>query len=150
MIGEGDAGDAAIRFTARGGKPVFEAHLVPEAPERFAGQRLLAFAGIADPRKFYRSLQAIGAEVVATRDFPDHHPFGEAEIAELQSRAAREHLLLATTRKDAVRLAGGHAAARRFLDGVAVLDVTLEFAEATTPTRFLRETLAAFKRRTVG
>lgn len=150
VIGEGDAGAAAIRATARGGKPVFEAHLLPDAPERLAGRRVLAFAGIADPRKFYRSLEALGAEVVATRDFPDHHPFAEAEIADLESTAARDGLMPVTTRKDAARLSGGKAAARAFAQRVAVLDVTLEFAEASTPERFLREALAAFKRRTLG
>jgi tetraacyldisaccharide 4'-kinase len=150
VIGAGDAGGAAVRSAARGGKPVFEAHLVPEAPERFAGRRLLAFAGIADPRKLYRSLAALGAEVVATRDFPDHHPFAAAEIADLDAAAARDGLTLVTTRKDAARLDGGNAAARGFAGRVEVLDVRLEFAETATPERFLREALAAFRRRTIG
>ena len=150
VIGSGSAGDAAIRSTARGGKPVFEAHLVPDAPERLAGRRLFAFAGIADPGKFYRSLAALGAEPVATRDFPDHHPFADEEIAELDAAARRDGLQLATTRKDAVRLAGGGAAAREFIERVAVLDVALEFAEGSTPERFIRETMEAFRRRQYG
>lgn len=148
VIGEGDAGDAAIRSTAKGGKPVYEARLAPENPGRLDGHRLFAFAGIADPLKFYRSLEALGAELAGTRDFPDHHPFTAAEIAELE--AAAKGLTLVTTRKDAARLAGGNAAARAFLQRIEVLDVALEFAEATTPERLLRQTLEAYKRRKFG
>jgi tetraacyldisaccharide 4'-kinase len=147
VIGRGSAGDAAIRSAAKGGKPVYEAQLAPRHAATFAGRRLLAFAGIADPGKFYRSLEALGADVVATEDFPDHHAFTPAERDALAARADREGLLLVTTRKDAVRLKAGGAAAKAFAETVAVLDIDLVFDPPSLAERLIRETMAAFRDR---
>ncbi len=149
VIGEGAAGAQAIRLTARGGKPVFEARLEPRA-HALAGRRVLAFAGIADPEKFYRSLRAAGADLVRTRDFPDHHPLQPAEISELMADAARDALDLVTTRKDAVRMAGEGDAAQRLLAETSVLDVDLVFEPSTLGARFVAETREAFRRRKFG
>lgn len=150
VIGDGLAGAAALLRLAPSGKPVFRATLVPEAQERFAGQRFLAFAGIADPGKFYRSLENIGAIVAETRDFPDHHDFTAGELAELNSAAARGGLTLVTTRKDAVRLAGGGADARAMLDRIAVLDIQLAFDDAAAAGHLVGAALNAFARRQAG
>ena len=65
---------------------------------------MLAFAGIADPDKFFATLTESGAEIVQRRSFPDHHSFSERELAALLTRANREDLLAVTTAKDAVRI----------------------------------------------
>ncbi len=67
-------------------------------------KRLLAFAGIARPQKFYDSLQQAGAKMVAQFDFPDHHPFSASELQMLQAQAKKLDATLITTEKDAVRL----------------------------------------------
>src|SRR5262249_12328577 len=69
-----------------------------------AGQRVLAFCGIARPTKFLASLSAVGAEIAASRAFPDHHPYSPADAAGLLAEAARLDALLVTTAKDHVRL----------------------------------------------
>nr|WP_244490903.1 tetraacyldisaccharide 4'-kinase [Aureimonas frigidaquae] len=148
VIGRGQGGQAAIRMTARGGKPVFEARLEPAAND-LAGRRLLAFAGIADPDKFYRSLGQIGATPVRRRDFPDHHPLSSDEITELLADARRDGLELVTTRKDAVRLSGEPAAAE-LLAETHVLDVALVFEPEALAARFIAETRTAFRRRKFG
>ncbi|MCW4115299.1 tetraacyldisaccharide 4'-kinase [Aurantimonas sp. MSK8Z-1] len=150
VVGKGAAGDTAIRLTARAGKPVFEADLLPRAPERLAGRRVLAFAGIADPDKFYRSLRCLGATVVATRDFPDHHVFSDEVLEELAAESERDGLQLVTTRKDAVRLEGGGAAARAFLASVEVLEVELRFSPDSLGARFVRDAFAGYRRRVFG
>lgn len=87
------------------GLPLLRADLVPDAAgERFRGQRVLAFAGIGRPEKFFATLRVLGAEIAATRAFPDHHPYGAAEIDALRRQAARLRAGLITTEKDAVRL----------------------------------------------
>ncbi|MEX6506150.1 tetraacyldisaccharide 4'-kinase [Jiella sp. M17.18] len=150
VIGEGSGGDAAIRQTARANKPIFEARLEPLEPQRFAGMRVLAFAGIADPEKFYASLRSVGAEVAETQDFPDHHMFTRDDMDGLSANAWRSGLQLVTTRKDAVRLATGGEAARLFLKECDILDVELVFMPQSIGERVIREALAAFRRRKLG
>jgi tetraacyldisaccharide 4'-kinase len=47
--------------------------------QSFAGQRVHAVAGIGDPERFFRSLAALGMQVVP-HPFPDHHPFRPADL----------------------------------------------------------------------
>ncbi|PPQ27432.1 tetraacyldisaccharide 4'-kinase [Rhodopila globiformis] len=69
-----------------------------------AGQRVLAFAGIAIPDKFFAPLRQAGAVVTAARPFPDHHPYTAGDLAALERAAAALDARLVTTPKDAVRL----------------------------------------------
>ena len=70
----------------------------------WAGQRVLAFAGIAYPRRFFATLRGLGADIAATRSFPDHQAYGPALLKRLEREAARINAQLVTTEKDAVRL----------------------------------------------
>ena len=69
-----------------------------------AGQKLVAFAGIGRPQKFYDTLTQLGGEVVATHDFPDHHPYKPQDMILLMRDVERTGGVLVTTEKDAVRL----------------------------------------------
>ena len=84
------------------GLPVLGARLVPDRD--LSGRRVLAFAGIARPSKFYATLREAGADLAGTQDFPDHHRFTPRELDALIRRAATLDATLATTPKDAVRL----------------------------------------------
>jgi tetraacyldisaccharide 4'-kinase len=75
----------------------------PSAPD-LAGRRLLAFAGIGRPGKFFATLAGLGAELAETRSFPDHHLYRPAEIEALVERARALDALPVTTEKDRVRL----------------------------------------------
>ncbi len=111
-----DRADALILLTAagerrtvslakmHGRRPVVPAILAPVEGERFAGERLLAFAGIGRPSKFFATLRALGAEVVAERSYPDHHAFSKRDIETLRRAASSLHAQLVTTAKDFVRL----------------------------------------------
>lgn len=66
--------------------------------------RILPFAGIAHPEKFFAPLEAAGAILVARLPFPDHHPYTARELDRLLTRAAALDALPVTTPKDAVRL----------------------------------------------
>ncbi len=85
--------------------PVLRAHLVP-TPDvtALAGQRALAFAGIASPDKFFTTLRAAGIAPVRCVPFADHHVFSEHELAELLADAEQLGAVPVTTPKDAVRL----------------------------------------------
>lgn len=99
--------------------PVLRARLAPVNGEAFAGRKVVAFAGIGRPEKFFATLEAVGAALVERRAFPDHHPYRESELLALARLAERTGALLATTAKDAVRLPPG------WRDALAILEVRL-------------------------
>ncbi|APX86565.1 tetraacyldisaccharide 4'-kinase [Methylorubrum extorquens] len=133
LVGEGGPGEATAAEAESRGLPVHRARLVPEAGSDWAGRRVVAFAGIGRPQKFFETLRGLGAEIVAERAFADHHPYRPGDWTALSALAAREGARLVTTEKDAVRLPAEARAA------VAVLRVTLAFADETR----LRQQLAA-------
>jgi tetraacyldisaccharide 4'-kinase len=88
------------------GLPVLRANLVQDSVvASLAGRRILAFAGIAFPEKFFAPLRRAGATLAATRQFADHHRYTARELDGLLRQAAALQAILVTTPKDAVRLA---------------------------------------------
>jgi tetraacyldisaccharide 4'-kinase len=109
IVGNGSAAQTvAAAVTALGGL-VLRANLVPSEASVAAlrGKRVLAFAGIGDPARFFRTLRASGIGVVAEKAFADHHPFSQNEIKALAAAAKRDGLALVTTEKDWARLRSG-------------------------------------------
>ena len=84
---------------------VLRARLEP-GPEAAAlkGRRVVAFAGIGNPRKFFRTLESLGAEVAARHPFEDHHRFDLSDIQPILDEAFALDAVPVTTVKDAVRL----------------------------------------------
>jgi tetraacyldisaccharide 4'-kinase len=115
LMGDDTRGVAAIIA----GKPLCRARLVPENPGEVAGRTVVAFAGIGRPEKFFATLAEAGARLVARHAFPDHHRYGEAELARLLAEAGRAGATLVTTAKDRVRLP------LRLREPVRVLRVTV-------------------------
>ena len=106
LVGNGAAADSLRREAERRSLPVFAARLRPAEITALVGRRVLGYAGIGRPEKFFDTLRALGAEVVETRAFADHHVFTPAEAEGLIARAERLDALLVTTEKDLARLAG--------------------------------------------
>ena len=133
VIGADEAAEKAVA-AATPGKPILRANLEPDAlaAAPMIGREVVAFAGIARPQKFYATLRRVGALIVATRDFPDHHAYRPREIEALIEEAGRRGALLVTTEKDRVRLASAHARA------VLTLPVTLRFEQPALVSRMLR------------
>ncbi|MCF8479898.1 MAG: tetraacyldisaccharide 4'-kinase [Rhodospirillum sp.] len=102
ILGE-DTADIA-RWIPKG-KPALAAHLEP-GPEaaNLVGRRVVAFAGIGRPGKFFATLRQIGARVVAQHPFADHYPYAETDIQPILDEAYDLGALPVTTAKDAVRL----------------------------------------------
>ena len=128
LIGE-DRGDVGTVLPAS--LAVLRARLQPEGPD-LCGRRVVAFAGIGRPAKFFTTLQEAGADIVWHRGFPDHHAYHPAELRRLEKRAARLDAVLVTTPKDAVRLP------RDWQAKVIVAGVSLAWAEESQIEKLLR------------
>ena len=60
---------------------------------------------IAVPEGFYSALRALGARVLLTKNYTDHHRFAQKEINNFIQRCARRDIeAILTTEKDAVRI----------------------------------------------
>jgi tetraacyldisaccharide 4'-kinase len=139
VVGDGDAATAVAAEIAARGRPVLSAHLKPEDASVTAlrGKRVLAFAGIGDPGRFFRTLRASGVDIVRERAFPDHHPFSKGEIEKLTAEAKADALTLVTTEKDLARLGGSRGAG-----GIVPFPVTLDFDDGAAGLRkFLSDRL---------
>jgi tetraacyldisaccharide 4'-kinase len=74
------------------------------AIEEIRGQKVASLSGIAQPESFEESLVKLGAELVASKRFADHHRFTQQEVLNVINRGKkRQAALVLTTQKDAVR-----------------------------------------------
>lgn len=149
-VGTANGADRLVRNAARAAKPIYEGVLKPVSTSEIAGKRLLAFAGIGDPSKFFKTLGEAGGVVEQARAFPDHHPYTEENISELAQAADRDGLIPVTTTKDLVRLLDGSPAAKSFAGRTTVLEVELVFSQSDAPARIIRETRDRARHRRLG
>ncbi len=92
-------------FRPKALRPLTDSEAEPAAPEELSGRKVAAFAALADPRSFGRTLRGLGAELVFSRRFPDHHHYRGADLVAVARGAAEAGAqMLVTTEKDAVKL----------------------------------------------
>lgn len=147
-MGEDKAGEAVVRQAARAGRPIFDAWLRPRTPDRYAGRRYLAFAGIGHPDKFFDTVTRVGGTIAMSRSFPDHHFYSNDELKELVSTAEGAELELITTAKDFARLRNG-TAPQELLDKLNVLEIDAVFENAIATRRIIEEAIAAWRERRI-
>jgi tetraacyldisaccharide 4'-kinase len=143
LVGASDDDQVAVAARERG-LPVFRASLAPDAgvAAALAGARVLAFAGIGDPGKFFATLAGLDIAVAARVSFPDHHRYAPAQARMLCARAERESLILVTTEKDLARMQGDPELAA-LAARTRALPVTLTLADSDGFLRLLRHKIAA-------
>ena len=105
LIGDDRTGAAEIVHRAAPGLPLLEARFVPTGNAMAVrGRRVVAFAGIGRPDKFFETLQEIGAELVEAMAYPDHYRFPETEIMFICELAQQRGARAVCTEKDHARL----------------------------------------------
>jgi tetraacyldisaccharide 4'-kinase len=142
VVGRGNAAGAVAAAIASRDRPVLSAHLRADDASVAAlrGKRVLAFAGIGDPDRFFRTLQACGIEIARQKAFADHHPFSQGEIEALVAEAKRDALTPVTTEKDLARLGRGGRLAP-YAEAIVPFAVTLAFDDVAGLRKFVTERL---------
>jgi tetraacyldisaccharide 4'-kinase len=142
VVGNGSAADTVAGSIAAQGGLVLRAHLKPNEASAAAlrGKRVLAFAGIGDPGRFFRTLRTSGVEVAAEKAFADHHPFLDSEIEALAAAARCAGLTLVTTEKDLARLRRGGELMPGARD-ITPFAVALQFDDEPKLLRFVTDRL---------
>ena len=93
-------------------------------PQWLDGRAVVVFAGLGNNEQFFESVRALGARVVESFEFPDHHAYGERDLEELRMIAADNDAILVTTEKDLVKLPAPQDVA------AVVVDAVIESSEA--------------------
>jgi tetraacyldisaccharide 4'-kinase len=73
-------------------------------PAILSGRRVMAFGGLGRPGGFVATLAEAGAEIAATRWFPDHHAYTDEDLSEIVQQAKAASAIPVTTAKDVVKL----------------------------------------------
>lgn len=107
-------------------------------PESLSGQDVGLISGVARPRGFRRTVEALGARIVAERSFPDHHPYRPRDLVGLGSECAQ----WLTTEKDAVKILPSWGGSER----IHVVRTALEFEDDPVFFKWLEERLLAISK----
>lgn len=109
-------------------RPVLRARIEadPASAARLRGRKVVAFAGIGRPQKFFATLQDLGAELVGAHAFGDHESHPSARLDQLAGEARSKGALLVTTAKDRARIG------RNWTGDLDVLDIHARFDDRGT------------------
>lgn len=123
--------------------PVISATTVAETTA-LNGKTVLAYAGIANPARFFSMLEREGARIAQQRIFADHHAYTEADAASLLSAAQEIGASLVTTEKDLARLSGatGQRAALLKNSNVLKIKTQIDAHDLTILEKLLNQALS--------
>tara|TARA_R110002124_G_scaffold64985_2_gene177410 strand:- start:210416 stop:211402 length:987 start_codon:yes stop_codon:yes gene_type:complete len=120
--------------------PVFEATIeadISALPEDYKDQKYVAFSGIAHPTKFENTLKDIGAQLIKSSHFADHHAYSVKELRILMDYALSASCRLITTEKDIVKIPDGP-----WMTHIDVLPIRLKFKAESKLKILLERALA--------
>ncbi len=121
IIGEDKTNSASRIQEITPDLPVLFADVQPDDNSDFHDKNIISFAGIARPEKVYDTLSGLGAKIVDTRNFADHHPYSDQDLQQLIDLAKKKNAQLVTTEKDLVRIP------KKYHPDINVIKITLEW-----------------------
>lgn len=145
IMGPGAPGDQLAHEAQAHGVPVFRARIEPDltSTEDLTGRRLIAYAGIGRPEKFFASLTDIGASVLETAAYADHHIYTEREARGLITWAEKLKADLVTTEKDLARLCCSKEMCQILAERSLVLPIRVAFDDKPGLLLLLKDAIAA-------
>ena len=109
--------------------PVFHANILVSGDTAWIrNARVLAYAGIGNPQRFFDLLRHLGADTVDTVVFGDHQELSDQQATDILGRAEKQDLTLVTTEKDWVRLVDNEAARGALKRKSKGIPISLTFA----------------------
>ncbi len=150
LNGEGGRAADVTTLARQAHVPVERFRQQPDAvgAAKLAGRRVLAYAGIGDPDKFFDTLEGLGAIVAERVRLADHEAITPSLARKLLAQTGDGGLLPVTTAKDMARLSGAtdsDLAALRALS--AVLEIAAVFEDPMMADCLVSAAADAFKRR---
>lgn len=79
-------------------------HAAGDGEEKSTNRKVIAFAGIARPQKFFDTLESNGFHIFSQFGFADHHVYTHGQLNHMFQRAEKAGARLITTEKDWIRL----------------------------------------------
>ena len=129
LVGNGAASAHIQALAERASLPLLKAEIVPEKKlARLHGKPVVAFAGIGQPDKFFKTLEQLGGTIAERISFRDHHRFSEQDADALLELASRHGARLVTTEKDMARLEG-EPSLERLKSATLTLPVKMKFTD---------------------
>jgi tetraacyldisaccharide 4'-kinase len=126
--------------------PVLRARAAPAAAaDWLRGARVIAWAGIGAPQRFFALLEELDADIVERVTFPDHHCPSVSEAEALIAASKQSGAMLVTTEKDMMRLSGqtGPVAALAMHSRPLPIELQFSAAEAERFCALVEAALAA-------
>lgn len=109
--------------------PVLRASVQPAGDLSWlSGARIVAWAGIGAPQRFFAMLARLGAEVAERVAFRDHQRLAARDARHVLELARRHSAPLVTTEKDMARLSGADGALAELAQASRAIPVRLEFS----------------------
>ncbi|MEQ1719360.1 MAG: tetraacyldisaccharide 4'-kinase [Hyphomicrobium sp.] len=125
-----EAAKAEAMISAAYSGPILRGEAAPAGDLKWLkGASVLAYAGIANPGRFFALLEREGARILAQRTFTDHHVFTHAEAEALLAEAGTLNARLVTTEKDFVRLYGAQGSLATLRDQSLTLPIVLHLPD---------------------
>ena len=91
--------------------------------------KVLAYAGIGNPERFFETVRGLGATIVEYRVYQDHHTLLPVEAQDLLEVAAERQLKLVTTEKDWVRLSSNRPELAQLREQSVAVPIAMTFSE---------------------